>query len=32
MLSMANVMDYSLLLVLDPETSIMRAGIIDYMR
>ena len=32
MLSMANVMDYSLLLVLDSETSSMRAGIIDYMR
>lgn len=32
MLSMANVMDYSLLLVLDPDTSTMRAGIIDYMR
>ncbi len=32
MLSMVNVMDYSLLVVMDQENFMLRAGIIDYMR
>ncbi len=32
MLSKVNVMDYSLLIILNPETKILRGGIIDYMR
>lgn len=32
MLTKVNVMDYSLLVILDSSQSILRAGIIDYMR
>lgn len=32
MLSKVNVMDYSLLVILDTQNCILRAGIIDYMR